>query len=821
MLDFARGVAYDIDWSVIGRCRATFKEWSGVPMLDIIERFQPSGRPRMMRPGVRTLPLGQERYQVRGGGTLAFKLSGGDRLRIIDMEGRQPCEIVAFGPNGRADHGLFGSYDDKALRQGSAEGTLNLMSDPASGLSETLQRYGLSPDGMMSLDGFGPESRAKDTVELVAKDNATVLIAARGDAMPVDQSDPPTDLEVFVDRANPEIAATGALLPPPLADARIDQRIASATAWSYEVKAGEWIQIVDVEGRQCSDFQGFPVAQLDKGIERCLDFTTTRSLMGQGYPGPGMQAKYYDQDMRPLVEVIQDSCQRHDAFGLACTAKYYEDSGYPGHANCSDNFNTVLAPYPIAPRPGWMAMNFFFNTGVDANNQFYFDEPWSRPGDYVLVRALTDLVCVSSACPCDIDGANGWTPTDIQVRVYEEKEHFKRSIGYRKSTEAEAEMTKETGFHPRISKLTRDFVEYNGYWLPNSYTNHGAIEEYWACREKAIVMDLSALRKFEVLGPDSETLLQRCLTRDVRRLAVGQVVYTAMCYDTGTMIDDGTLFRLGQDNFRWIGGCDYGGEWLRKQAEDMGLKQVWVKSSTDQLHNISIQGPKSRDILKEALWTPPLQPSVEELGWFRFSVGRVGDFDGIPIVVSRTGYTGELGYEVWCHPKDAPAVWDAVWKAGEPHGLTPLGLEALDMLRIEAGLIFAGYEFDDQTDPFEAGIGFAVPLKSKNEDFIGRDALVKRKDSPQRKLVGLEMVGEEVAANGDCIHVGRLQVGSVTSGTRSPVLKKNIALARVAVEYAEPGTEVEVGKLDGQQKRLPATVTTFAAYDPKKERVRA
>jgi aminomethyltransferase len=286
------------------------------------------------------------------------------------------------------------------------------------------------------------------------------------------------------------------------------------------------------------------------------------------------------------------------------------------------------------------------------------------------------------------------------------------------------------------------------------------------------------------------------------------------------MIDDGTLFRLGQDNFRWIGGTDYGGEWLRKQAADMGLG-VWVKSSTDQLHNVSVQGPKSRDILKEIVWTPPVQASLAELEWFRFSIGRIGDYDGIPVIVSRTGYTGELGYEVWCHPKDAPAVWDAVWEAGGPHGIAPLGLEALDMLRIEAGLIFAGHEFDDQTDPFEAGIGFAVPLKSKQEDFIGREALTRRKENPQRRLVGLELTGEEPAAHGDCVHVGRHQVGVVTSATRSPVLAKNIALCRMAVEYGEPGTEVEVGKLDGHQKRLPAVVTAFPAYDPKKERVRA
>jgi aminomethyltransferase len=253
-------------------------------------------------------------------------------------------------------------------------------------------------------------------------------------------------------------------------------------------------------------------------------------------------------------------------------------------------------------------------------------------------------------------------------------------------------------------------------------------------------MDLSALRKWEITGPDAEVLMQYTLTRDVKKLAVGQIVYSAMCYPHGGMIDDGTVFRLGQDNFRWVGGDDYSGIWLREQAEKLGLK-VLVRSSTDQLHNLAVQGPESRELLKKVVWTPAHQPTMEELGWFRFTVGRIGAADGIPIVVSRTGYTGELGYEVWCHPKHAGEVFDAIWAAGKDHGLTPMGLQALDMLRIEAGLIFAGYDFSDQTDPFEAGIGFTVPLKSKTDDFIGRDALLRRKEHPSRKFVGLVIEG--------------------------------------------------------------------------------
>jgi len=155
------------------------------------------------------------------------------------------------------------------------------------------------------------------------------------------------------------------------------------------------------------------------------------------------------------------------------------------------------------------------------------------------------------------------------------------------------------------------------------------------------------------------------------------------------------------------------------------------------------------------------------------------------------------------------------------YGIKPMGLEALDMVRIEAGLIFADYDFSDQTDPFEAGIGFTVPLKSKTDDFIGRDALIRRKETPLRKLVGLEIDAGVCVEHGDAIYIGRAQVGEITSSMRSPLLKKNIALARLDITHTELGTELEIGKLDGHQKRLSAKIVPFAHYDPKKERPRS
>lgn len=773
-------------------------------------------------PGLGSHWLGRERYVIGGGAMVVVPLTVGDRFEVVDPEGLQGCHLAAFNSSGKScTNQLLVESAEKSPARISGEKLAGMLDTEGAGaqkIRRSLKKFGIRLEDASALDIFEPQSVPGSRVAFVCDSDCILAVGAPAEPMTPDQQNAPTDLMLWISRSQPMLSA-GHIPPDPLADPVEDFRIKAATATRYEVKAGQYIQILDIDGRQCSDFQCFDLARLEQGVERCLDATVTRTLMGSAYPAPGLHAKFYDVDLEPVVEVIQDTCGRHDSFGLACTSKFYDDAGYPGHVNCSDNFNAALADYGVSPRKGWMAINLFFNTFFDDDYQLYSDEPWSRPGDYVLMRAVRDLVCVSSSCPDDIDSANAWNPTDIQVRVYDEKELFNRAIAYRKTTDAEVAMTQETGFHSETSKLTRNFVESNGYWLANCYTNQGAVEEYWACRKAAAMIDLSALRKYEVLGPDAEKLLQTCVTRDVGKLGIGHVVYTAMCNQSGGMLDDGTVFRLGKDNFRWIGGCDGSGLWLREQAEKLGLR-AWVKNATSQLANMQVQGPLSRKVLEEVIWTRPDQPTLGELEWFRFSIARIDNDSGIPLLVSRTGFTGELGYEIFCHPRDGGAVWQGIAKAGAAEGIKPMGLEALDILRIEAGLILAGNEFCEQTDPFEAGIGFTVPLKSKQGDFIGRSALEKRKTSPQRQLAGLELSGREVASHGDGVYQGRYQVGEITSATWSPILEKNIALARLNVEYAEVGNELEVGKLDGQQKRLPATVVRFPHFDPAKQRVR-
>ena len=753
-----------------------------------------------------------ETYQLLGGEAISIDLKSGDSVEIVDVEGDQQCSVLAFNAEKLSVLSTL-SWNSKPKSNAS-----EISVDDCSDMFKAIIKHNqIDSKELNGTELFSASNPADSRQSFNIKNDALCVFDAKGGPMIVDKQNSPTEILINVSRSNPSNPSER--LPEPLANISKEIRINNSSAVAYKVKAGEYIQIIDVEGQQCSDFQAFLEEDLKNNLELCLDPTVTRSQMLASYPAPGTHDKFYNQNSVPLVEVIQDTVCRHDTFGLACNAKYYDDRGFPGHISCTDNFNKSLSKYGVTPRQNWAAVNLFFNTAIEECHSLSSDVSWSRPGDYVLFRAVDDLVCVSSACPDDTTSSNGWNPTDIHVRIYNKSNNFSSATAFRPDPQSIPTMTKETGFHKNTSKLTKNFDNYNGYWLPLEYDNLGAIKEYWQCREGVAMIDLAPLRKFEVYGQDAEALMQYAITKDVRKLAIGQVVYSAMCYDNGCMVDDGTLFRLDENNFRWIGGSDDGGKLLRKIANEKGF-DVRVKSSTDQLHNVAVQGPKSRETLEKIIWTPKLQTSLEDLKWFRFTIGRIGGEFGIPVMVSRTGYSGELGYEVFAHPNNCEAVWDAIAEAGEEFGICPLGLNALDMLRIEAGLIFAGYEFCDQTDPFEAGIAFTVPLKTKEEDFSGKESLILRKNSPQRVLVGLELDSNEVALHGDGVYIGKQQVGVVTSATRSPILKKNIALCRISVSESEIGNDVEIGKLDGHQKRLSAKIVRFPFYDPEKTRVR-
>ena len=769
-------------------------------------------------PGLNILPPGVERYIVNGGGLTGIQILPDDEIEIINDEGNQVCEISVFDKDGNSNLQILNLKEKKDTSE--IVKILSKKNESSLTANYQLKKRNIKINKSKSAVLFNRDTVPGEKIKLNSKDKCYCIFSAPGPDMIIHEQNPNTDLTIFVRRAEIKKDKEYSIIPDPMFDPLHEENIDRKTAISFQVKEGDYIQIITPTGRQCSDFVAFDTSKLDKRIEKGLDWQTTRTFMGNTFPGPGLFSKFYDTDHEPLVEVVRDTVGRHDTFNLACTSKYYEDAGYFGHPNCSDNLNETMQKFGVKKKKGWHAINLFFNTSAGGLNSVLSDESFARPGDYVLFRALKDLTCGTTACPSDIDPCNSWNPTDIFVRTYDKKKEFTKSFAFRMKADSEKKLTRNTGFHKRTSKLTRNYVDARGFWLPNDYTKHGVINEYTACREKAVVIDLSSLRKFEILGPDAEELMNFTLTRNIKKLSVGEIVYSSMCYENGTMFDDGTLFKLSDHGFRWICGDEYAGEWLKEQAKKKNYK-VLIKNSTDQINNISLQGPNSRKILEKFIFTSPTQPSISELQWFRFSICRIEDLNGIPLIISRTGYTGELGYEIWCSPSDAPKVWDKVFEAGKDDGLIPAGFGALDLLRIEAGLILYGNEFDGQVDPFEAGVGFTVPLKTKTDDFIGKESLKKRKENPQKKLVGLELISKENANHGDCVHIGRAQVGIITSGCISPVLNKNIALCRIDVDHSEIGTEVEVGKIDGEQKRITAKIVEFPHFDPKKSRVRS
>ena len=609
------------------------------------------------------------------------------------------------------------------------------------------------------------------------------------------------------------------VLPEPIGDVREEFTISRGTAMAYTVAAGETVQIIDVDGQQCSDFMAMNADALERGHERYIDSTVTRSMVRGAYPIPGLFDKFYDQDIRPLLKLKQDTVGRHDTFAYACTARGYEERGFFGHLNCSDNISRAYSKYGIEQRVAWPAVNFFFNSWIDhGDNLIQSDEAWSQPGDYIALEAMTNLIAVSTACPDDVDPINGWNPTDIHVRIYRKDTPVRHAVAYRSEPDAEAILTEHSAFHERTNALTRHYGVARDLWLPQSYESTRSHQEYNACRTAVTVQDMSSIRKFDVLGPDAEALLQKVLTRDITKLSVNRGIYALICDTTGSVIDDGTLFRLTPDTFRWCCGSDDSGLQLKAVAEAEGLN-VWIKSLYSAMPNLAIQGPNSRELIKRISFTQPTHTDVEQLRWFGSTIARLHDREGEPFQLTRSGYTGELGYEIFCHEKSALAIWDAVMEAGDDLGIEPMGLQALDTIRIEAGLMAAGAEFAPDVDAFEAGLGFAVDLNK--HEFVGRAALERNAGSPRRVLKGLRFKGHEAPAHGDPVMAGRRSVGVVTSATVSPALDCAIAMARLSVEHAEEGAEIETGKLDHHGKRLIAEVCSIPFVDPTRSRARA
>ena len=395
-------------------------------------------------------------------------------------------------------------------------------------------------------------------------------------------------------------------------------------------------------------------------------------------------------------------------------------------------------------------------------------------------------------------------------------------------------MTVGTAFHSRTAPLNRklEWREWSGYHAASVYADHHDIE-YNAIREAAALTDVSPLFKYRVTGRDAMRLIDRVITRDATKLAVGQVYYTCWCDEHGKVVDDGTVARIDDTTYRWT-AANPSLRWFEHNAAGL---DVDIEETTETEAALALQGPRARDVLEAATGE-----SFEPLRYFRCRRSSVGDVD---LDVSRTGYTGDLGYELWVDAARALDLWDRLTEAGRPFGLRPAGLLALDVARLEAGLILIDVDFTSsryaliaqQTySPFEINLGWTVSLKKG--PFIGRSALEAEvaRGGPARRLVGLEMSWDDLEAlymKWDLpptmpptawrtpipVYSSGRQIGRATSGTWSPTLKKNIALASVASRHAAEGAQLEVEwTIEAHRSTVSARVVGLPFFDPPRKR---
>ena len=389
-----------------------------------------------------------------------------------------------------------------------------------------------------------------------------------------------------------------------------------------------------------------------------------------------------------------------------------------------------------------------------------------------------------------------------------------------------------TPFHERTLALCEslNYREWSGYYAVSAFEAHHE-HEYNAIRNAAALIDISPLFKYRVTGRDASRLVDRIITRDVRKISVGQVVYTPWCDEQGKVIDDGTVSRLEENVFRWT-AADPSLRWLTQNS--VGL-EVRIEDISESVAALALQGPTSGRLLKSIA-----DAEIENLKYFRVTKGQIA---GIPVEISRTGYTGDLGYEVWVEADAALRVWDTLVEHGRPFDIKPAGMLALDVARIEAGLLLIDIDFnsskkaliaEQKYSPFEMGLGRLVSLEK--ERFVGQRVLMAEKArGPAKQIVGVEINWPEVEAIYEraglppalspiasrvavpVFSKGR-QIGKATSTAWSPVLKKLIALATVTSDFGGAGSKIEIEMtVEAVRHRVGAKVVKTPFYNPKQK----
>src|SRR6266849_4659933 len=388
-----------------------------------------------------------------------------------------------------------------------------------------------------------------------------------------------------------------------------------------------------------------------------------------------------------------------------------------------------------------------------------------------------------------------------------------------------------TPFHERTFRLCEslNYREWSGYYTVSAYEAHHE-HEYNAIRNAAALIDISPLFKYRITGKDATRLVDRVITRDLRKVSVGQVIYTPWCDEFGKVIDDGTVSRLDENVYRWT-AADPSLRWFTQNA--VGL-EVRIEDISESVAALALQGPTSARLLKAVTESA----GIASLKYFRVTTGKIA---GVPVEISRTGYTGDLGYEIWVDADRALNVWDALIEGGRAFDITPAGMLALDVARIEAGLLLIDIDFnsskkalveEQKYSPFEMGLDRLVNLDK--DRFIGRQALIKEaKRGAARQIVGLEIDWTEVERRFEAVglpptvspiasrvavpvYSNGTQIGKATSTTWSPLLKKMIALATVKSDLASPGTQIEIeSTVEAVRHRGGAKVTKTPFYNPK------
>ncbi len=372
-----------------------------------------------------------------------------------------------------------------------------------------------------------------------------------------------------------------------------------------------------------------------------------------------------------------------------------------------------------------------------------------------------------------------------------------------------------------------NFREWSGYYAVSAYETHHE-HEYHAIRHAAALIDVSPLFKYLITGPDAVKLVDRVVTRDAHKMAAGQVYYTPWCDEHGKVIDDGTVTRVSEDAFRWT-AADPSLRWFSQNAAGL---DVTLEDISEKVAALALQGPTSAAVLDAAA-----DADIRNLKYFRMTRGTIA---GVPVDISRTGYTGDLGYEIWMSWDRAVDVWDALVTKGRAFDIRPTGMLALDVARVEAGLLLIEVDFmscrqalleSQKYSPFEMSLDRLVSLDKR--EFVGRQALVaEHARGPERRIVGLEIdwpaverlyddlgLAPQIPATASRVAVpvyhDHHQVGRATTTTWSPTLKKMIALATISAPYAAPGSRIDIEiTVEAVRHRVPAVVVKTPFFNP-------